>query len=40
MMLVLVFSGSVALLVLLLIEPIRRRLGRRPRRGWRSYYRN
>lgn len=39
-MLVIVFAGSLALLALLLIEPVRQRLGRRRRRGWRNYYRN
>ena len=40
LMLVIVFAGSLALLALLLIEPVRQRLGRRRRRGWRNYYRN
>lgn len=39
-MLVLVFSGSLALLALLLIEPLKQRLTRGRRRGWRSYYKN
>jgi hypothetical protein len=40
MMLTLVFSGSLALLAVLLIEPVKQRLTRRHRHGWRGYYRN
>lgn len=39
-MLALVLGGSLALLAYLLIEPVKRRLYRRQRRGWRGYYRN
>lgn len=39
-MLGIVFAGSLALLALLLIEPVKQRLTRRHRRGWRGYYRN
>lgn len=39
-MLGIVLAGSLALLALVLIEPVKQRLGRRHRRGWRGYYRN
>jgi hypothetical protein len=39
-MLVMVFGGSLALLAFLLIDPVKQRLSRRQRRGWRGYYRN
>jgi hypothetical protein len=39
-MLTIVFGASLALLAVLLIDPVRQRIYRRQRRGWRSYFRN
>jgi hypothetical protein len=39
-MLELVFGASLALLAVLLIDPLRQRFAHRRRRGWRSYFRN
>lgn len=39
-MLVVVFAVSLALLALLLIDPVRQRFYRRRHRRWHGYYRN